>query len=347
MNIQKIFKRAKDSLRRTVIPFNRKIRERFSRHDRGFLINRKRDEYGYLEEKSFRDKIRKINIDSKVFYTVFIVVASLFCIIISQISPDSRFRTWYHSLKNKPVISKGIQLTGEKSVIDQQTGTFLTYYRFQGFGESDPTHIDSKAPMIALTFDDGPNPSSTQRILDVLNANYSHATFFVVGTNAENYPDMLKAISASGCEIGNHSYNHKDLTTLSTSDVEEQIEKVNRAVKKATGENTTVIRPPYGAYNDKVIKQLEEPVILWDLDTEDWESRNAKKIVDAVMSSVKDGDIVLMHDIYDSTAEAVEILIPKLKEQGYQVVSVSELAKYKGKTLELDKAYGKIGGTAE
>lgn len=347
MNIQKSFKRVKDFLRRTVNPFNRKIREKFSRHDRGFLRNRKKDEYGYLEEESFRDKIRKINIDSKVFYTVFVVAASLFCIIISQISPDSRFHTWYHNLKNKPVISKGIQLTGEKNVIDQQTGTFLTYYRFQGFGESDPTQIDSKAPMIALTFDDGPNPSSTQRILDVLNANYSHATFFVVGTNAENYPDTLKAISASGCELGNHSYNHKDLTTLSTSDVEEQIEKVNRAVKKATGENTTVIRPPYGAYNDKVIKQLEEPVILWDLDTEDWESRNAKKIVDAVMSSVKDGDIVLMHDIYDSTAEAVEILIPKLKEQGYQVVSVSELARYKGKTLELDKAYGKIGGTAE
>lgn len=180
MNIQRILRSIKDSLKRIVTPFNRKMRGVFSQiRERRISINGQKDDYGYLEDKSFRDKIRKIriNIDSKVFYMVFIIVASLFCILVSQISPDSRFRTWYQRIKNEPVISKGIQLTDNKGITEQENGTFLTYYRFQGFGATDPNDIDPNAPMIALTFDDGPNPASTQRILDILNANYSHATF--------------------------------------------------------------------------------------------------------------------------------------------------------------------------
>lgn len=348
MNIPKFLTKIKSTLKGILSFFYGKTKNIISGiRDKKILIRREKDEYGYLEDESFKDKIKRINCKPQILYIGFIIAVSLLCIAMAQISPDSRFRTWYRSLKNKPVINKSVQYSEEEKDSSAERGTFLTHYRFQGFGASNPNDIDTNAPMVAFTFDDGPNPSCTQRILDVLNANYSHATFFVVGTNAENYPDLLKAISASGSEIGNHTYNHKDLTTLSTSDVEEQIDKVNRAVKKATGENTTVIRPPYGAYNDKVMNQLEEPVILWDLDTEDWDSRNAKKIVDNVMSQIKDGDIVLMHDIYDSTAEAVEILVPRLKEQGYQIVSVSEMAKYKGKTLELDKAYGTIRGTTE
>lgn len=347
MDIQKILGKVKRTLKRTMKPFYKKIKGIISGfRDKSILINRKENDYGYLDE-NLKRRNRKININRKVFYTGYVIIVSLFCIIITQILPNSKVRAWYRNLTNKPVINKSVQYTEDDSGVAKDKGTFLTYYRFQSFGASDPNDVDTDAPMVAFTFDDGPNPSNTQRILDVLNANYSHATFFVVGTNAEKYPDTLKAISASGCEIGNHTYDHKDLTTLSISDVEEQIDKVNRAVKKATGENTTVIRPPFGAYNDQVLKQLEEPVVLWDLDTEDWESRNAKKVVDAVMSNVKDGDIILMHDIYDSTAEAVEILVPKLKEQGYQIVSVSEMAKYKGKTLELGKAYGEIEGSGE
>ena len=288
---------------------------------------------------------RKIKQEKKYLF-IFILVG-LLLIILTQALPDSKFRTWYNSLKNKPVINKSVKHEANGEPVIKTAGTFLTHYRFQSFGATDPSVVDTDAPMIALTFDDGPNPEVTQRILDVLGENYSHATFFVVGTNAENYPDMLKAISTSGCEIGNHTYSHEDLTTLNGDEIDSQINKVNRAVKKATGEKTTVIRPPYGAYNDFVINQLEEPVILWDLDTEDWSSRNAKKVVDEVMANIKDGDIVLMHDIYESTAEAVEILVPKLKEQGYQIMTVSELARYRGKTLELDKAYGGFGRTEE
>ncbi|MCM1497451.1 MAG: polysaccharide deacetylase family protein [Clostridium sp.] len=280
--------------------------------------------------------------DSWMLYLIYIVVVSAFCILLAQMSHGSKLRIWYYRLTHDEVIDKGVQHSANP--IDSQNGVFLTHYRYQSFGASNPEEVDLNAPMVALTFDDGPNPQSTQRILDVLGSNYSRATFFVVGTNAEKYPEMLQVIASSGCEIGNHTYGHAKLTDLSEQDVEEQIDKVNRAVRKATGSDTTVIRPPYGAYDDNLLSQLQEPVVLWDLDTEDWDSRNAQTIVENVLSKIKDGDIVLMHDIYDSTAEAIEILVPKLKEQGYQIVTVSEMARYKGKELELHKAYGVIGG---
>lgn len=293
----------------------------------------------------FSGNLKKRNLENRHIYAIYIVAATAFCLFAVQFAPGSSFRNWYYNLINKPIINKEIQYMADgREEQEMKKGTFLTYYRHAAFGATNPEEVDPNAPMIALTFDDGPNSDYTQRILDVLAANYSHATFFVVGPNAENFPEMLKAISLAGCEVGNHTYHHKDLTTLTAAEVEEEIDKVNRAVKKATGENTTVIRPPYGAFNDDVLAQLNEPVILWDLDTEDWDSRNAQKVVQKVLDTVKDGDIVLMHDIYDSTAEAVEILVPKLKEQGYQIVSVSELARYKGKQLELGKAYGEIEG---
>ncbi len=280
-------------------------------------------------------------------YLIFIVTASAFCILLTQLTHGSQLRVWYYRLTHDEVFEKGMEHIDCAGKNGKPAGNQLTYYRFQGFGASNPEEVDADAPMVALTFDDGPNPEYTARILKVLQDNYSKATFFVVGTNAEKYPDTLKAISGAGCELGNHTYNHAKLTELKGNEVSEQIDKVNRAVQSATGENTTVIRPPYGAYDDDLLNRLEVPVVLWDLDTEDWDSRNAQAVVENVLSKVKDGDIVLMHDIYESTAEAVEILVPKLKEQGYMVVTVSEMARYKGKELENHKAYGKIGNTAQ
>lgn len=288
---------------------------------------------------------KKIMDSPRILYPLFIIVATLICILPAEKS-EHRFRRWYYDLTHETVINKGIEL-GEKEVSLKETEQFLTYYRYMEFGASNPQEVDINAPMVALTFDDGPNPDYTKRILDVLNANYSRATFFVVGTNAELYAETLQMISESGSEIGNHSFSHKNFTEIESAEVEKEIDKVNRAVKKATGEKTTVIRPPYGAFNDDVLSQFEEPAILWDVDTEDWDSRNAQKIAENILSEVKDGDVILMHDIYESTAEAVEIIVPKLKELGYQIVTVSELAKYKGKTLEAGKVYGGFKGSKD
>lgn len=283
--------------------------------------------------------------EQKKVYLGFIMISSIFCVMAAELSQVHCFRSWYYNLINRDIINKSIEHPEDAK--ETVYGSFLTYYRFQKFGESNPEEIDTSAPMIALTFDDGPNPEHTNRILSVLKENYSHATFFVVGTNAEKYPEVLRAISSSGSEIGNHTYSHANLTDVDSANVEEEIDKVNRAVKKATGEGATVIRPPYGAYNEEVLNQLQQPVVLWDLDTEDWDSRNAQMIVEHIIDNVDDGDIILMHDIYESTAEAVELLVPRLKEMGYQVVSVSEMAEYKGKELELHKAYGGIKQSKE
>lgn len=282
--------------------------------------------------------------EEKKLYIGFVFVVTLCCISMAEIAQGNDFRSWYYNLVNKNVVGKGMEYANEASdeVVLQNYGSFLTHYYFRDFGEITQHKVEANMPMVALTFDDGPNPEYTGRILDALATNDARATFFVVGTNAESYPQTLRAIAMSGNEIGNHTYSHANLTKLDSSQVEQEVDKVNRAVKAATGDIATVIRPPYGAYNGSVLEQLEQPVVLWDLDTEDWDSRDAQTIVDNIIGNLDDGDIILMHDIYASTAEAVELLLPRLKEMGYEVVSVSEMAEYKGKELELHKAYGGV-----
>ncbi|MGN0436979.1 MAG: polysaccharide deacetylase family protein [Lachnospiraceae bacterium] len=275
-----------------------------------------------------------------VLYPTFVIFACLFCLLATQFAKGSPFRIWLFELTHKEIVDKGVAV--EEDVEKGDVGMFLTKYRYQSFGATNPAEVDVTAPMVALTFDDGPSENATGRILKVLEDNYSRATFFMAGTNAEKYPELVAQIAGAGCELGNHTYNHKDLTKLDTAGREEQIDLVNRAVNKATGENTTVVRPPFGAYDESVLNDLQVPVVLWNLDTEDWNSRNAQQVVENVMTQVKDGDIVLMHDIYDSTAEAVELLVPMLKERGFQIVTVSEMARYKEKDLECHKAYGNI-----
>lgn len=303
---------------------------------------------GWAIIKETMESIRnRCSIKKEWMYIGFVLVVTLCSVSAAELSSYGKLKTWYYDLTNKEIINKGIFYADEKKEEGLMRGQFLTYYRYEEFGVSNPDEIDKTAPMVALTFDDGPNPEYTQQILDVLKANYSYATFFVVGTNAEKYPEVLQNILSAGSEIGNHTYHHKNLTEADTDTIEQEISGVNRAVKSATGEKATLIRPPYGAYDDTVMSMLTEPVVLWDMDTEDWKSRNAKVIADKVLSEVKDGDIILMHDIYDSTAQAVEQIVPRLKEMGYQIVSVSQMAAYKGKTLDLGKPYGEIDGVSE
>lgn len=332
MNIHRVKRKIKRNGRKIVKKIHRLIARRH--HRRGHNnsgtafcdLHEIREKFGY----------------NKLFFAIYILVISTICILASQATPNSRFRQWYYALTHKESINKGIEKEMGVKDVSAGVGQFLTMYRYRRIGETNPEEVDPTAPMVAFTFDDGPSQKGTPRILNALSANYSHATFFVVGRQTEQFPDLLQAILANGCEIGNHTADHKNLTELSNGDIAQQLGAVDESVKTATGEETTVIRPPYGAYDDNVLAVLDKPVILWDVDSEDWDSRNAQTVCDKVLSEVKDGDIILMHDIYESTAEAVELLLPQLKERGFQVVSVSEMAYYKGKTLELGKAYGKI-----
>lgn len=191
-------------------------------------------------------------------------------------------------------------------------------------------YIDPEKPMVAITFDDGPGLESEDRILNCLESNNAVATFFYQGMFIDGREDKIMRAYNIGCEIGNHTWNHPVLTSLKDSKAREQITKTNEAIHDACGHYPTVFRPSYGITSDKINKESELPVIMWSVDTLDWKSRNGKKVFNKVKKSGNlDGKIILMHSIHDSTADATELIIPWLKSQGYQIVTVSELIKYK------------------
>ena len=189
-----------------------------------------------------------------------------------------------------------------------------------------------------LTFDDGPYTPVTKRIVKTLEAYNGRGTFFVVGNRVKDYSKMLKRTYDGGHQIATHTWSHKNLKKLSEHGVAAQVTKSMEAIKSVIGENPTLLRPPYGAV-DKTVKQRVKDagglaLVNWSVDSKDWKYKNADTIVKTIMDNVKDGDIVLMHDLYESTAEAVEKLVPKLVEKGYQLVTVEELYTTRGDTLE-------------
>ena len=193
-------------------------------------------------------------------------------------------------------------------------------------------NIDPSRPMVALTFDDGPGQYEG-RILSALEAVGGRATFFMVGNLVGSHAADVQRMVADGCEIGNHSYKHENLSKLSSSAVVSTIQKTNDALKAACGQPATVVRPPYGATGGNcksALASMGYASILWSIDTLDWKTRNADSTVNSVLNNVKDGDIVLMHSIYSQTAAAVERIVPALVQRGFQLVTVSELAAARG-----------------
>lgn len=189
--------------------------------------------------------------------------------------------------------------------------------------------IDPDKPMIALTFDDGPKAVYTKRILNTLKKYNARATFFVLGSSVQGNEDCIRLADEIGCEIGNHTFNHDNLIAGSVEKAKQTLEKTSDVIKNITNKRTNLVRPPFGNINIDLQKKLNYSFIMWSVDTEDWITNNTSNIVSNILSDVYDGSIVLMHDIYPSTADAVEIAIPQLIDKGYQLVTVSELLEYK------------------
>ena len=217
-----------------------------------------------------------------------------------------------------------------------------TYRIVKGKVTGQAGSIDPSKPMIALTYDDGPYSPVTNRILDALEAVGGHATFFVVGNRVSTYESAVRRANSLGCEIANHTWNHTSLTSLSASDIAWQISRTNSAVKNITGKTPALVRPVGGAVNSNVKNAVNYPMILWSVDTLDWKYRNADSVYSRVIGHVHDGDIILMHDLYPSTAAASERIIPELVRQGYQLVTVDELAAYKGYRLSGHTTYSSL-----
>ncbi len=185
--------------------------------------------------------------------------------------------------------------------------------------------LDPNKPMVALTYDDGPYGPTTGPIIDVLEQYDSAATFFVLGQKVESESELLKRAADNGNEIANHSLSHKLLTAISDQELFNEIDTTQNLIETATGSPSTLLRPTYGEHNANMKEKLDLPFILWSIDTMDWSSRNANSVVNTVLPYVRDGDIVLMHDIYPSTAQASQILVPELINRGFQLVTISEL----------------------
>lgn len=199
-------------------------------------------------------------------------------------------------------------------------------------------YVDPKKPMVALTYDDGPHPTHTHTILDVLEKYDARATFFVVGERITAYKDCLVRQNKLGCEIANHSYSHISLSTSSDKVVKKQINKTDKLIKKYSGQTCKLVRAPGGSAG-KAARLIDKPFIHWSVDTMDWSSRSSSKVVAHIKKNVRDGSIILMHDLYSSTAEASKEIIPWLIKEGYQLVTVSEMMEAKGIKMKEGKVY--------
>ena len=191
--------------------------------------------------------------------------------------------------------------------------------------------VKTDSKKIAITFDDGPHPHQTKEILDILDRYQIKSTFFMVGANIINYPQAAKEVIARGHEVGNHTFTHTHLNRLDEAHLAEELEKCEDALDELCEYRPHLFRPPEGAINTYIrhCSELHDyRLILWSIDTRDWEVKDAEKIVSTVLERIQPGDIILMHDYIgrkSKTAEALEILLPKLLAQGYEPVTVSNL----------------------
>lgn len=183
--------------------------------------------------------------------------------------------------------------------------------------------------VIALTFDDGPN-ANTLKILKTLDKYNVKATFFVIGQNASRNKNTLKKMHASGHEIANHTWSHPNLLRLSHSNRMSQMSKTDAVIESVTGKKPRLARAPGGSMTKSVAKKMNRTFVYWNIDPQDWKYRNATTVTNHVMSKAGNKKIVLMHDIYASTATAVERIVPRLIAQGYTFVTVSELIEITG-----------------
>lgn len=228
--------------------------------------------------------------------------------------------------------SNGYILTGWQTIDDKDC-------YFDEDGKYDET---KQRPMIALTFDDGPG-EYTEELINCLVENNAKATFFMLGQNVEAYPEIAKKVSDAGMELGNHSYSHPDLVTIGSEAAAQQVSNTDAALKSATGFEAIVMRPPGGSFNDSVKAAIDHPLIIWSIDTRDWATKSEDQTYQVVMDNAQDGSVVLMHDIHEWSVKAAIRMIPDLIAKGFKLVTVSELAEAKGKTLQSGNAYYYFG----
>ena len=244
---------------------------------------------------------------------------------------------YYKNFVFNPAYNKDVFLHVNYNEIDE----FLTFkHRLDDeYENEDGFKYDPNKTTVAISFDDGPNGAKTQRVLKVLENNKMCATFFMVGNKMYNQRDTLNQVLLTHSEIGSHSYSHINMKRVKFNKVVEELNKTNDIFKDITGQEFTLVRPPYGAYTDDIIKNFNQSFILWNVDTNDWRYKDVDYLVDHILTHIEDGNIILMHDTYETSVQTVEKVLPILYAKDIQVVSVSKLAELRNVNLESGKAY--------
>ncbi|MBE3001591.1 polysaccharide deacetylase family protein [Nocardiopsis sp. HNM0947] len=189
---------------------------------------------------------------------------------------------------------------------------------------------------VALTFDDGPD-EYTDELLDTLNAHGAAATFYLLGSKVEDHAATVERMAQEGHEVGNHTWDHPELPTLSTEEIAEQIERTDEAIAEVTGEVPETMRPPYGELDETVRQTVDHPMLLWDVDTLDWQSLDPEAVTDVAVEETAQGSVVLFHDVHESTVEAIPYVLKELDKQGFTFVTVDQL--FDGQELESGATY--------
>ena len=212
------------------------------------------------------------------------------------------------------------------SFFDMVNGQYLTdtdrqaYEAYQAEKQRQATER-----MVALTFDDGPNPKTTPMLLDILKKYNAKATFFILGQNIPGNEEIVKRMVAEGHEVANHSWSHPNFKTLSPEQIKQEVEQTQSALEKITGRRPTMIRPPYGSVNQMVMDAMNLPAMYWSVDSLDWKSRDPKAILEVVKANTRPGSIILMHDIHQSTVDSMDSVLQHLQAQGYSLDTLPNL----------------------
>lgn len=284
--------------------------------------------------KKRREAVRNVRI-------LFVCVALVFTFLVFK-----AFAGIVHFIEKSRTEQKGaIETVAESSIaeeLSEESGegqesaseTVESASEDNGLVLSGGRYIDPTKPMVALTFDDGPDVQVDSILMDELEKVNGRSTFFVVGQRVEKFPEDIKNTVERGHEVGNHSYDHDiHLSKKGVDYIRNEFDKTDQAVQNASGVAPALVRLPGGNYTADVKTAVSKPLIFWSIDTEDWRSRDAEKTKQIVLSQVKDGDIVLMHALYLSTAEACKAIIPELTARGYQLVTVSEMIRFRGQDV--------------
>ena len=195
----------------------------------------------------------------------------------------------------------------------------------QEWEKADLRQAEELPPRVALTFDDGPHRIYTKNLLDGLRERGVKATFFVVGENIPGNEDLIRQMEEDGHLIGNHTYDHADISKLSDEENCRELQKTSDMIKEITGHGTAYVRPPFGNWKDTMDCKVTMISVKWTIDTLDWKNKNVREIIGKVMQQISDHDIILMHDYYETSVEAALQIVDRLLEEEYEFVTVEDL----------------------